>query len=511
MDNSDLSEDIVQEVVKVLRDALRTPEMTAMLAQGDCLEVEQSLQRVLRAVGDACMRQVMRGRAAQMPRPVRCAHCGGPLTLIERARERDLIGLVGQTRIARATYVCRACHRGHIPFDEALGLGSGALSPGLARVACRLGLAESFEAAADTLAAVLALRLPAGAIRRACEVVGGVAEAREQDAIARLTQGQPPQTGPGAERIVVLADGVMVHVEGGWHEVKIGRAAPLGPRTHWDERSGRPLLTMGPSRCSVGREEAPDFRYRLYQTAVRAGLGERTQIVVLLADGAAWIWNEAAAFFGGPGRELIEIVDIFHAYEHLWAVGHALFADTAACAAWVEPLKEALYEQGAPAVIAALEALDPTTPEAADLVRTTRAYFVEHTDRMEYPRFVARALPIGSGAIESLCKTLVEKRAKGAGMRWSGTGLDAVLALRALQSSGQWDAFWASAPLRDYERRHPHKRPQRPSAQTPIPTPHAPAAEHPPAGSSGPLAPPPDTTPPASPWRRSMILPRHAA
>ena len=102
---------------------------------------------------------------------------------------------------------------------------------------------------------------------------------------------------------------------------------------------------------------------------------------------------------------MIEIVDIYHAYEHLWDVGRAVFATPETCAAWVEPLKDALYERGAEAVLAALDALEPPTPRAAEVLRTTRAYFADNAARMDYPRFVAQQLPIGSGAVESLCKS----------------------------------------------------------------------------------------------------------
>lgn len=67
---------------------------------------------------------------------------------------------------------------------------------------------------------------------------------------------------------------------------------------------------------------------------------------------------------------------------------------------------------------------------------------------MNYPTFVARQLPIGSGAVESACKTLIEEREKGAGMRWTKTGAQVVATLRALQRSGRWIAFWATHPQR---------------------------------------------------------------
>ena len=83
---------------------------------------------------------------------------------------------------------------------------------------------------------------------------------------------------------------------------------------------------------------------------------------------------------------------------------------------------------------------------------------------MDYPRFVARQLPIGSGAIESACKTLIQAREKQAGMRWSHDGAQVVASLRALHRSDRWGHFWHSHPQR---RRPPIAT--RPTASTSAP------------------------------------------
>ena len=370
----------------------------------------------------------------------------------------------------------------------------------MARVISRAGIAASFEEAAESLHETLGIAVPVETVRTICEAIGAVAEALQQDAITAAQEGRPGGAGDGVQTLLVEVDGVQVPERAGWHEMKIGRAAPLGSATQTDPRTGRTTLTLGPSICGGGLEAAEESWWRMCVIARQAGLGPATRRVVVLCDGAEWIWKRAAPFLGGPGREVIEIVDIFHAYEHLWEVGHALYPDAATCAAWVEPLKDALYAAGAPAVIAALDAARPPTTEAVDLLRVTRAYFVGHTARMDYPRFVAMQLPIGSGAIESLCKNLVEQRAKGAGMRWTAAGVQAIVSLRAVHRSGQWTGFWARQPLRAYQRRWPRKqraRGPRPSA--------------PPVPAVDPPLPPPLQLPSAA-WRNGpAILPRRSA
>jgi hypothetical protein len=169
---------------------------------------------------------------------------------------------------------------------------------------------------------------------------------------------------------------------------------------------------------------------------------------------------------------------LYHAYEYLWAVGSAVFgAETPAAAAWVEPLKTRLSEEGAAPVRAALEALlatlrtaDPL-PEAENgpllAVRRALEYVTTHAARLDYPAFVARQLPIGSGAVESAGKSVIQARTKGAGMRWSGAGAQQVVALRALHRSGRWEAFWQAQPQRA------RLRPPAPVPPSAPPTSHA--------------------------------------
>ncbi len=125
---------------------------------------------------------------------------------------------------------------------------------------------------------------------------------------------------------------------------------------------------------------------------------------------------------------------------------------------------------------------------------------------MDYPRYVAQQLPIGSGAVENLCKTLIEAREKGAGMRWTRAGAQAVATLRAVRASGDWAAFWATHPLRTRLRLCPPARPRRrPAALAPAPPEEdvRPLALATPTAAASPPA-PPITADPAVPARRPV-------
>ena len=517
MDRTELSEDIIQGVGAILAEELRVagPE----LLTGDLDGMEERLQGVSRRVCGATMERVLAVRAAARGERPPCPACGGLLRLVDQERGRQLQGLTGDAPLVRATYVCTraACGQGYAPLDAELGRGAETLMPRLARVVCRAGITGTFDAAAVQLREDHGVAVGGETVRRVTEAVGAVAEAAQQAEIARARRGELTRPPGGAPAVVGAVDGCQVQLADGWHETKGGRAAPLGPATRTDHRSGRTFLAWGAAAICAGLEHAEDFWWRVYVTACQGGLGQQTRRVVVLGDGAEWIWTRAAQFVGGPGITVVEILDLYHAYEHLWDAGRVVFDRPEALAAWAEPLKDALYEQGAPAVLTALDALTPPSPAAAEVLRRERAYFADNAARMDYPRYVAAQLPIGSGAVESLCKTLIEARAKGSGMRWTRAGLQAVVTLRAVRASGHWAAFWARHPLRERLRLCPPARPRRRApAVTPLP---APAEEVRPLALPAPPAPPPVRAPapaadptspahrpaPTHPWRRAPL------
>jgi hypothetical protein len=138
--------------------------------------------------------------------------------------------------------------------------------------------------------------VPPEAVRRVTEGVGAVAEADQQTAITQAQQGQQHPAGDGVGVLGVAVDGVQVPLEEAWQEWKV---------------------RLGPAVCCAGLETAETFWYRVYTLSCRGGWGLATRVVVVLGDGAEWIWKRTAPFVGGPHIMVIEIVDIFHAYEPL--------------------------------------------------------------------------------------------------------------------------------------------------------------------------------------------------
>jgi hypothetical protein len=282
-------------------------------------------------------------------------------------------------------------------------------------------------------------------LRRVTEQLGHLADADQ--AVASPV----PATAPlaGVDTLVVELDGGMVHLRRAWSELKAGRVAPLGPKLLADPDSGDRYLALGASCYCAGVESCDAFWPRLVREAVQAGLGRHIQRVVVLADGAAWIWHQARCQLGVPGVEVIEILDFYHASQHLAQVAAGVYgAESDVGQQWLDTQCHALRHQGVAPVLAALDRLHPRKHAVAKVVRLTRAYLAEHAQRADYPAFRARLLPIGSGAIEGTVKNLIQARAVQAGMRWTQPGAHALANLRALhRSPGRWVAFWQSRPL----------------------------------------------------------------
>jgi hypothetical protein len=160
----------------------------------------------------------------------------------------------------------------------------------------------------------------------------------------------------------------------------------------------------------------------------------------VIGDGAEWIWNIADDHFPGA----VQIVDIFHARQHLWDVARKLNPGQEAgqkrrmAFHQDELLDEGRIEE----LVAALRAIDSLPSELLEKIRTEADYFDNNKERMRYPGFRAQHLFIGSGVIEAGCKTIIGSRCKQSGMFWTVRGANAILALRCCHFNGRFEDYW---------------------------------------------------------------------
>jgi hypothetical protein len=226
-----------------------------------------------------------------------------------------------------------------------------------------------------------------------------------------------------------------------YREVKVGAVfeASRGP-----ERSGLApgvfVDQAGQKHYVARRSKAEDFGKLLYALAVSCGLQRARQLVVL-GDGAVWIWRLAAEHF----PEAVQIVDIWHAREQVWKVARAVFGpSTPEAAAWADHVCSRLLEGKIEELVAEIVVLPPIPPEpetARSVPDIERDYFISNAARMRYRAFRTQGIHVGSGIAEAACKTVVSTRAKWVGMRWTPDGLDALLALRTAVLNDTYDSF----------------------------------------------------------------------
>lgn len=220
-------------------------------------------------------------------------------------------------------------------------------------------------------------------------------------------------------------------IEGGrFREVKTG--VLLRPEDRVETSPGRRSVVKRFLVTCLG--EADEIFRRLYAQVRELGwIGPQT-VVVIVGDGAEWIWNRATMFV-----HRCEILDFWHALEHAWDFAHLRFGEGSVQAdLWVHQIAEDLRAGKVQEVIAGLKRLRPRTPALRDSLQALIHYYSENAGRMRYDEYLRLGYGIGSGAVESAHKQVVHARLRQAGMRWSEAGARRLLALRLLLLNDDW-------------------------------------------------------------------------
>jgi len=365
-----------------------------------------------------------------------CPECGAR-THYKGRQQRRQETLAGVVTYERGYYYCRHCQRGHYPVDEWLQIPAGEFGPGVQEEVSRLAAEMPFERAAETFTALKGISISAREVGRLAEARGVALGQRQSLQDERLLQGeqQPEaQVSPRAGTRGVALDAAMAHFRDGWHEVKVGvtfRAVAQGEGQATQVRAtGQHYLTH------IGKMEA--LGNKLYAEAVRQGYRAERETVVCLGDGAVSNGEQFAQHFDPR----VEVLDWYHATEHLWAAGNGLYGEQSAEAkTWVAARATELWAGKVAAVLAALQ--EASTGARGAAAQAEIHYFSCNQERMHYDQYRAQEYPVGSGVVESACKQLVTARLCGAGMCWSQPGAQAILNLRAALLSHEWQEAWA--------------------------------------------------------------------
>ena len=338
--------------------------------------------------------------------------------------------------------------RWYCPVQEQWGLRPHQkLTPGLVEKLCFTATATGSYQKAAEVAAKWGQVVEDSTVRAHVQVAGARAEAHRQK------RGQnPPLVGAAPQALVIMMDGWLIRQRGpDWGRKPAWRP---GQRVLWQEcksaviyrleqaartHRGRGLLV---EKFVVAYQGEPvEFGRRVQAEARRRGLGAAQQVYVV-ADGSVWIWNVAADRFAGA----TEVLDFYHASQHLWAVAQVLYGEgTDAARAWVQPLLHQLRHGQEQRVLQRLNDLPAWCAQHGQTVPRTvfqeRDYFEHHRHRLRYQTRAREGCPIGSGAMESFCAQL-QGRFKRCGQFWQPPGRDHLMALELAHRNGDWDNLW---------------------------------------------------------------------
>ncbi|MFC2046553.1 ISKra4 family transposase [Chloroflexota bacterium] len=393
----------------------------------------------------------------------------------QRRREGGVQTIVGEVRVKRSYYLCPDCHQGCYPLDEELEFCAGGLSAGLEECAALAGVVEPFASAAELLRRLLwtGVELSHNRVRGATEDMGHTLAQAEDELVQRVfaseTSGLPERPKEGPKRLYVSADGTCVRCKATEEEGEAGTepAADQESLGHvWREAKVAALYeteevttARKPDETVLKAKEieyyadisdAQHFARLVWLKAYERGVSHAEE-VVLLGDGAQWIWLRLGMLF----PEAIQILDWYHAKDYLIQVAQAVFGPgTQPGIAWLKRALDLLWDGKVQQVIQDLETLQQAHPQI-EAIQDTITYYTNNQCRMNYPAYRERGLQIGSGTIESGCKRVAKARLDQAGMTWTVEGARAVLKARAAYLSRQWDDFWQDRPFqpRAYRRR----------------------------------------------------------
>ena len=417
----------------------------------DLEAIETAVRSTMPQAGAAALTALLQfpaPAAAPRTRPCSCgqtAHYGG-------LRSKPVLTVVGRVEVSRPYYLCPHCHTGQFPADVELDIENTEFSPGVRRMQALVGQEAPFDHGREQMKVLAGLEVTAKSVERTAEAIGADVALREQQEMQKARQPDLP-VAAGGEPLPILyvqMDGTGVPVV---KKETVGRQGKIAgqpahtrevkwgcvfTQTTWDKK-GYPIRAPASTTYTGAVETAEEFGRRLYQEAGKRG-GGRAQKQVVMGDGAEWIWNLAALHFPGA----MEIVDLYHARQHLWDWARRLFPnDAGKQKAWIKAPPKRLLDKGKiPKLVGVLRAIKSRNPEVAEKIRTEADYFQRNAERMRYPQFRRQHLFVGSGVIEAGCQTVVASRLKRSGMFWTVRGANSILALRCSLLNGRFEDYW---------------------------------------------------------------------
>lgn len=448
-----------QEVEKTF---VKLVEEIEGIEDGNLKELEQKIYKGVLELGRKIL-QCRINQSGEKAAAKQMGACGHEQHVVDY-RVKQILTMMGKVEFKRAYYQCQREQEqkdgeeepkqhcsGRAPADQVWGIEQRRTTPGVQEAVGYLCARLTFEEAAETFSRFLPLKMTARQAQNLMEPVGKALADKEEKVLKALferatqkhTSVQEQQellALKSIERLYIETDGIMERLRRGTVEMEerekqrkgdVYRELKVG--VIFEAEQGRERSELAPEvwidtpkeksmRYVARRTAKGDFDQLLYGLARQSGL-EQAKQVVILGDGAPWIWKLASEHF----PEAVQIVDLYHAQEHVWQVARAVYGpQTEAAEVWAKDACDLLVHgniEELAATIAALPPIAPSPGENRSVPEKAVDYFTTNAERMRYPAFRAQGMHVGSGIAEAACKTVVATRLKRSGMRWTTSRL----------------------------------------------------------------------------------------
>ena len=412
-------------------------------------DLEEQILRQTRGLERQLLEEAAQKKADQTP-PL-CPACGHKLTRCTRDHERTFHTRFGPVTVKRLRGWCRRCQQWRYPADHALGLSeTGGASPSVQEMAALTVSKMPVQEASAVIERLTGVKLPPATLDREARRQGQRADKKRRQLDQQMRTGQGSQQMLPLPQepftLVIELDAWNIRERDDWGQSTPKRAAGQEPqRWHWvyggtcfrldqrvESQGGRARIL---SRGTVMTRGGVDpLREQLFAEAQRHGLAQADKVLVI-ADGAVWIWNLTGDRFGQADQRL----DYYHASQHLWAVAHALHPeDETAAQAWIKPLIKKLKQGRAVSLLNDLRALAKRLrSKKRQAVEAEVNYLESHRERMDYAAARRAGEPQGSGAMESTCRQY-QCRFKRPGQFWTCAGDEGLMCLETFWRNHRW-------------------------------------------------------------------------
>jgi hypothetical protein len=425
-------------MIEAILDKLRKQLQEQISDQDQTLDqIEETAYRIGRSVSQEIEQQITQ-KQNKKPRPPKQSCICGEQARHKGEQPRQIVTRNGVLSFDRACYYCAVCHKTFAPDDKILGLDTGSTTLQVREWTAYLCAMLPFAEAATTLELLTRVNLSAATMERISLLVGRSLRAQQKEEAHKHHLDHLPESRVRPRRLYISMDGIFAPLRDAWS--KDGSKGSLSCRfgeckvgvVYEPLQDGQGRDQKVHTRAYVSTFESVDTFGPLLGTLAHQHGHHQAKEVIVLADGAPWIWQIAAKQFTGS----VQIVDFFHACQHLATVAESRFGKgSAEGAQWLTARKDDLKEGRIASVLDEIKAWKPRSVAKRKQRRAEYDYFHKNSERMRYKTFLERGYHIGSGVMEAGCKQNVTQRFKQAGMHWRQETAEAIVTLRSAQLS----------------------------------------------------------------------------